>query len=164
MTETCVFLQRPSRRWTQTLMDSYHSRSFRFEYSALTSTFQRTHTHTHAHIDTRARTHMHGHARAHTLARTRTRTDTRAHTHARKRAHTHPHARAGTHTHARAHTGTRTRAHTHALTCWFCYTCEDFHRRLLFLYWPNNIFYCPTPTLPLNLALTEDILHFYILR
>ncbi len=47
--------------------------------------------------------------------------------------------------------------HTHT---WFCYNCEDFHILILFLYWPNNIWYCPAPTLPLNLALTGDILHF----
>ncbi len=41
--------------------------------------------------------------------------------------------------------------HTHTPHIWFCYTCEDFHRLLLFLYWPNNIVYCPTPTLPSKL-------------
>ncbi len=79
--------------------------------------------------------------------------------------HTHTHTH--THTHSQCfgvweQLGVRCLAQGH--TCWFCYTCEDFHRLLLFLYWPNNILYCPTPTLPLNLTLTGDILHFYILR
>ncbi len=65
-------------------------------------------------------------------------------------------------THTRTRIRTRMHAHTHAHTHtrWCCFNCEDFHRFLLFLYWPNNIFYCPTPTIPLNLALTRDILHF----
>ncbi len=54
-----------------------------------------------------------------------------------------------------------THTHTHTVTRLFLWIVGTFHRLILLLYWPNNIF----PTLTLNLPLTENLcalLHFQI--
>ncbi len=63
-----------------------------------------------------------------------------------------------THTHKHTHAQT----HTHTHKCLFLLIVGTFHRLLLLLYWPNNIFY---PLITLNLPLTENLfafLHFQI--
>ncbi len=99
-----------------------------------------THTHTHTHTHTYTLSHTLTHTHTYTLSHTLTRyTLSLSHTH-HTHTHTHTHTHSHTHTRTYTHTRTHTYTHTHTHVC-FLWTVGTFHRLLLLLYWPNNIFY-----------------------
>ncbi len=107
---------------------------------------EHTHTDTHTHRERERETHTHIHTQRHT------------HTHTQRERERHTHTHTDTHTHTQTHRERERDTHTHTHVK-FLLIVGTFHRLLLLLFWPNNIFY------PLTLLLTENLfafLHFQI--
>ncbi len=159
-THTHTHTEREKERHTQTHTQRHTHTHRERERHTHTERERHTHTHTHTHRDTHTQIHTHKHKHTHT--HTQRERDTHTHTHTHTETHTHRYTHTDTHTHTHTHrererdTHTHTHTHTHVK---FLLIVGTFHRLLLLLFWPNNIFY------PLTLNLTENqfaFLHFQI--